>query len=120
MWYDLKIPKTNIVTTTNKAVLIAMPHSSEYDGYKFWHPAKITDLSQKSAIISYSDEFVFKLIKNGKGKYNYKEVLDKKEVKASVIEEAFFKEEFGDPFETHIPTPLKAEHTEVIEELIDE
>ena len=39
-WKRLRIPKTNVVYETATAVLITMPHSSDYDGFKFWHSWK--------------------------------------------------------------------------------
>lgn len=37
-WKSLWIPQGNIKIVTDKAVLIQMPHRSDYKGYTFWHP----------------------------------------------------------------------------------
>lgn len=119
-WSRLRIPKSNVVYETATAVLITMPHSSDYDGFKFWHSRKIAEDTGKCYNILYSDDFTFRLFKNGKGRYNQREIIDRKEVGAEEIAEAFHVEEYADPWETHRPEELKPEKTEVLEGLLDE
>lgn len=119
-WKRLRIPKTNIVYETATAVLITMPHSSDYDGFKFWHSWKITENTGRSYNILYNENFTFKLFKNGKGQYNKREVIERLEIKSEELEEAFHKEEYADPWETHKPEELKPEKTNVLEDLKDE
>ena len=42
MWYKIKISANNIEASTDKAVLIKMRRNSNYDGFVFWHPKKIS------------------------------------------------------------------------------
>lgn len=128
-WKNININKNNIKTETAKAVLIQMPHSSSYDGYVFWHPSKLVRDGGNSASVSigYNDEFKFRLKKYGKGKTNYKDVLDEVELDSSEFEEEFgiINENITVPtykndYETHKPTELKAEKVEALEELKDE
>jgi len=82
----------NIVTQTEKAVLIACPHKSNYDGYVFWHPAKLVrEAGGKGYFLtlSYTDEFEFRLKKYGKGQHNRREVIDECTVSGDEIAEIF-------------------------------
>lgn len=121
-WKKIRILIQNVVYVSDRSVLIAMPHRSDYDGFKFWHPLKITEIEDEEMPIEilYTDEFVFRLFKNGKGKYNYKEVIDRVEVKASDIEDAFNHDAPLSEFELHVPEKLQAEKVEVLEELRDD
>ena len=91
MWKNIEINVQNIETDTGKATLIKMPNKSEYAGYKFWHPSKLVRYGSNSYArsISYTDEFTFKLFKNGKGKYNKFDVIDEIEISVEEFEEAF-------------------------------
>ena len=91
MWKNIEINKQNIETDTGKATLIKMPNKSKYAGYKFWHPSKLIRYgSNDYAIkIGYNDDFVFKLKKYGKGKYNFKDVVDEIEISVKEFEESF-------------------------------
>lgn len=91
MWKQININRQNIKTECEKAVLIQMPHNSDYDGYCFWHPSKLVrDGRNKNAIsIGYTEEFEFKLIKYGKGKYNQKTILDEKKIDVEEFEASF-------------------------------
>ena len=77
MWYKSQIHKNSIITDTGKSVLIALPHKSEYDGFAFWHPSKLVREGEyrNTVSISYNEDFVFKLKKYGKGKYNCREII---------------------------------------------
>ena len=90
-WKSIQINKQNIKTYTEMAVLIAMPHNSNYDGFQFWHPAKLVKRGNHSnaVSISYNDEFTFKLKKYGNGKYNKFDVIDEEEIDIEEFEDAF-------------------------------
>ena len=77
VWHKVAFNAQNIETETAKAVLIACPHKSDYDGYVFWHPTKLVrDAGSKGwdKSFSFTDEFKFNLKKYGKGKYNKSQV----------------------------------------------
>ena len=91
MWKNIEINKQNIETDTVKSTLIKMPNNSDYAGYKFWHPSKLIRHGSNSYArsIGYTDEFTFKLFKNGNGKYNKFDVIDEIEISADEFENAF-------------------------------
>ena len=91
MWKNIEINLQNIETNTGKATLIKMPNNSDYAGYKFWHPSKLVRYGSNSYArsIGYTDNFTFKLFKNGKGKYNKFDVIDEVEIDAEEFEEVF-------------------------------
>ena len=62
-WKNIEINVQNIDFNTEKSVLIKMPHNSDYDGYKFWHPSKLVRNGSNSYAvkIGYTDDFIFKL-----------------------------------------------------------
>lgn len=89
-WKNIYISKNNIETETARAVLIKMPNKSDYASYIFWHPAKLVRESRGGKVsIGYTDDFKFKIFKNGNGKYNRFDKIDEKEISAEEIEEAF-------------------------------
>ena len=83
--------KQNIIAETRNSVLIACHHKSEFYGYSFWHPAKLVrDGYQLNTVsISYTEDFVFRLKKYGKGKYNRREIIDEVQLAHDEIEEVF-------------------------------
>lgn len=92
MWKQIQIQSNCIEAETDKAVLINLPKTSSYKGYSFWHPAKLCRSIGKNGWmiqISFTDDFVFRLRKYGKGQYNWKQVIDEKEITADKISEAF-------------------------------
>lgn len=88
MWKNQSFNKQNIKVETLKAVLIQMPHKSKYDGFSFWHPSKLVRKGSHSYEVSigYTDDFVFKLKKYGKGKWNSNEVIEEIEITAEEFE----------------------------------
>lgn len=90
-WKNIEINTNQIKTETERSVLIKMPHKSDYDGYCFWHPAKLVHEGSHSAAcsIGYTDEFTFHLKKYGQGKWNSREVIDEQEIDAEEFERAF-------------------------------
>ena len=127
MWKTISINKNQIKAETGKAVLIAMPHKSDYDGYSFWHSAKLVRDGKHSAAvsISYTDDFVFRLKKYGKGRFNRNEVIDEIPIAADEFEMIFSVTDENitasvNPYETHKPQELTAVTVEVPEDLKDE
>lgn len=90
-WKNVDINIQNIETDTGKASLIKMPNKSNYAGYKFWHPSKLVRYGSNSYArsVGYTDEFTFKLFKNGNGKYNKFNVIDEIEIGVEEFEKAF-------------------------------
>lgn len=126
MWKTLNINKNNIIAETERSVLIACPHASDYDGYSFWHPAKLVREGRHSGALSfsYTETFEFRLKKYGRGKYNSREVLDAVIVGYEEIEEIFGVIDDGiyapeEPL-IHKPDPIDPEHAEVDPSLIDD
>lgn len=129
MWRSFNINKNNIKAETGKAILIACPHNSDYDGFCFWHPSKLVREGRHSGAvsISYTEDFTFYLKKYGTGKYNSREVLDEAQLGYDELEEIF---EVTDAnisagkskveFATHKPQAVEAVKTEADASLIDE
>ena len=91
IWKTININLNQIETETTKAILIKMPKNSGYADYHFWHPAKLVRSGRHSyaASISFTDEFTFKLFKNGKGKWNKFDVISEIELSADQLRNAF-------------------------------
>ena len=109
---------------TERAVLIAMPHSSEFDGYKFWHPRKLVRESRLKGKVSigFTEEFVFYLRKYGSGLYNSREVTDEIPIAADEFEDVFAASANDyEPEEPLIYTPprIDPENVTADESLID-
>lgn len=129
MWKSININKQNIKTETDRSVLIAMPHSSNYDGYCFWHPSKlIHDGRNNNALsLSYSDKFTFKLIKYGKGKHNSHDIISEEIINIEEFENAFqiIDKNISAPqavndYATHKPEEIAPVQVETLEELKDD
>ncbi|MDY3778472.1 MAG: hypothetical protein SOZ53_06425 [Candidatus Onthovivens sp.] len=91
MWKNIEINIQNIEIDTGNAVLIKMPNKSKYASYKFWHPSKLIKYGSNSNSVSigYTNDFAFKLFKNGNGKYNKFNVIDEIEIDVEEFEDAF-------------------------------
>lgn len=87
-WKKIRVNTQNIEAETGKAVLIKMQHSSDYDGYKFWHPAKCVRPGSNTfeVEVSFSEGWEFKLFKNGQGKYNSREKIAETVIDAETME----------------------------------
>ena len=131
MWKNININKQNVKADSGKAVLIAMPHSSEYDGFSFWHPSKLVREGRNSYALSigYTDDFKFRLVKYGKGKWNSRDIIEETEIGVEEFEEAFGvinenitspKPKINNEYETHMPDKVEAVDREALDELKDE
>lgn len=91
MWKNIQINKQNIDFETGRATLIKCPNNSDYAGWKFWHPSKLIRTGKNSYALSlgYTDDFKFKLFKNGNGKWNKNEVIAEKEISIAEFENMF-------------------------------
>lgn len=124
-WETISVNKNNIEHETCKSMLIKMPNKSAYAGFKFWHPKKLVRDKGYFCTISFTEEFVFKLFKNGQGKYNFKDIVASKEIDACEMKEAFgggvfVEKKEKNPFETRTPESLEPEESKELEELLDE
>lgn len=122
-WKNIEINKNLIKAETCRAVLINCPHSSNYDGFSFWHPASLVrDAKQRDKVsLSYTDDFIFRLKKHGKGRYNSHSVIREIELSSEELESIFSylspQEEKPLVFTPETLTPVKSE---VLEELLDD
>lgn len=85
MWKNITINESQIERTTERGALIKVPNSD----WKFWHPIKCLRSNGKQYSLGYTDDFTFRLFKNGNGKYNKFEKVAEKEVDADEIEMMF-------------------------------
>lgn len=62
-WENININTNMIKKETDKSVLIACPHNSDYDGWSFWHPKKCIKNGRHSAAVSmgFTSDFSFTL-----------------------------------------------------------
>lgn len=128
-WKNVNINKQNIDAETSRSVLIKMPHNSDFDGYKFWHPSKLVrkGRNSNSVSISYNDQFTFKLKKYGNGKYNKRDVIDEIDIDAEEFENAFCvmdenitSKNYVSDYETHKPQKIEPVEPQVEGELLDD
>lgn len=62
-WTTVNINDNQVERSTERAYLIKMPHNSDYDGFSFWYPIKLTHSGPHSASITLEipDDFAFNL-----------------------------------------------------------
>ena len=92
MWEKIRFNIQNIEKETDKAILIKLPKKSNYSGWVFWHPSKLVRLEGGKGYhysFSFTEEFNFRLIKYGKGKYNKNEIIDEVNLDCEKIKEIF-------------------------------
>lgn len=120
MLREIKINRQNIKAETGKAILIACPHHSLLNGFRFWHPLSLIRVGDRlsSVRIRYTDDFVFRLKKYGQGKYNRGELIEERHVGYMDVEEAFGQD--GEMTTIHTPDELEPEGADADEELVDE
>lgn len=88
MWKNIKANSNLIQASTEKAVLIKLPKSE----FLFWHPAKLVKTMGKNSYlmsIGYTNEFIFKVFRNGKGQYNKTTKIEEKTLSISEFEAYF-------------------------------
>lgn len=119
MWRAININKQNIKADSGKAFLIACPHNSEYDGYCFWHPLRlIREGRHSNAVeISYTEEFVFYLKKDGKDEIQL--AYDELEEVFGVMNENITAPQYKSDYETYKPQEIEAVERMADESLID-
>lgn len=125
MWKKIKVNVQNIKHETEKAVLIAMPHSSNYDGFTFWISKKLVRAGSHSyeVQVSINDDMTFNLKRTSE---KTRAVLEETTIGADEMIEAFGESHFDSrrdlpkPVEivTHVPAPLEAEKVNANESLI--
>lgn len=129
MWKNINININQIKVETERAMLINCPHNSGYDGYSFWHPSKLIAIGKHSAsaIIIYNEDFKFKLIKYGKGKWNSKNIIDEIEISVEEFEKMFevttkniIPKIFKNEYETHKPTEVEPVENNLKDDLKDD
>lgn len=123
-WRSFTVSTNNIEVSTAKAVLIKMPHKSDYDGFVFWHPAKLVREGDYlySKKVSYTDDFEFRLFKKGNGRFNYNTKIAEKPISAAEMRNAMKMMEITklDPYELHKPEIKEPVKADVLEDLKDE
>ncbi len=88
-WKNIEFNSNNIQSETGRATLIKIPKCE----YKFWHPSKLVrKFGKRNYMLSlgYTDDFTFKVFKNGKGKYNCFEKVEELELSATEFIDRFF------------------------------
>lgn len=123
MWKNIIINENQIETTTERSALVKVPNSD----WKFWHPLKCLHSNGNQYSLGYTDNFTFRLFKNGNGRHNKFEKVAEKEVGADEIEELFagnITNQGGNAKNNRLPiteviepTYRQPEHTEVNDEL---
>lgn len=88
MWKKIKVNIQNIKHETDKAMLIAMPHSSDYDGFTFWISKKLVrdGSNDFEMLVSINEDMTFNLKRTSE---KTRKVLDEKEVGCDELIEAF-------------------------------
>lgn len=123
-WRSFTVSTNNIEVSTAKAVLIKMPHKSDYDGFVFWHPAKLVREGDYlySKKVSYTDDFEFRLFKKGNGRFNYNTKIAEKTISAAEMRNAMKMMEITklDSYELHKPEIKEPVKADVLEDLKDE
>ena len=91
-WHKINFNAQNIEAETASSVLIKMENKSQFKDFKFWHSKKLVRcVGGKGYFMTFSftDEFNFKLFKNGKGRYNAKDKIAEIELSADEMIEAW-------------------------------
>lgn len=90
-WKKVHFNIQNIKTITDNSCLIKCPSKSNYAGYCFWHPSKLIrdGFHSYDMTISYTDDFTFKLLKYGNGKWNKFDIISEITISVEKFEEMF-------------------------------
>lgn len=121
-WKKMIIPTSNIVISTEKAVLVKMPRKSSYGGFMFWHPAKLIKEGNYlySENLIYTDDFKFRLFKKSNGRFRKK--IAEKTISAAEMEKVMSGLGLKKvaTYEIHTPNFLEPIKSETLEELKDD
>lgn len=87
-WTKIRVNIQNIKHETEKAVLIAMPNSSEFDGFTFWISKKLVRPTRNDweVAVSIADDMTVTLKRTSD---KTRKVLAEKAVGVATLEEAF-------------------------------
>lgn len=87
-WHRININNNQVTRYTGRAYLINMPHNSDYDGYSFWHPEKMTMPGPHSAAmtVEFPEGWTFKLRKYSQRTHK---MLDEVELNDLEMQEQF-------------------------------
>ncbi|MGN0886100.1 MAG: hypothetical protein ACI4RT_03790 [Candidatus Spyradenecus sp.] len=91
VWRKVAIDTDAILHKTENSVLIQMPFDSKHEWFKFWTSKRLIREGRTSleVLLSVNAEMKFSLFKNGRGRYNTEQVLDRREITADELAEAF-------------------------------
>lgn len=92
VWQKIFINSQNIKGESDRAYLIQMPNNSSYKGWAFWHPKKLVrEQGGKGYFLTFSftDDFIFKAVLYGKGRYNKMSVIRSEDISADEMKEIF-------------------------------
>lgn len=115
-WRSVDGHSSIIQAETTRAVLIKLPKEEWF----FWHPAKLVRTSGKNDYrlnVSFTEEFEFKLFKNGKGKHNKFTKIAEKTISAREFE--LYWGEMPHDKKIDAPVTLQNEKVEVDYDLVD-
>tara|TARA_R100000742_G_C4178812_1_gene14627 strand:- start:13 stop:294 length:282 start_codon:yes stop_codon:yes gene_type:complete len=87
-WITIKANSNLIQNSTDRAYLIKLPKSE----LMFWHPSKLVRFRGKKNYlmsISFTDSFIFKCFRNGKGKTTFNKKIEEIEYNHKEIQEIF-------------------------------
>ena len=84
-WNNVTIPSNLYVCQSEKSYKFKLPRHSLYGGYSIWVSKKLILFFEGDYILLYKDNFTFRIIKYGKSKYNWKDILDEKEISAEEL-----------------------------------
>lgn len=92
VWEKIFIYSQNIKAESERAYLIQMPNKSSYKGWAFWHPKKLVRKQGGKGYLlafSFTNEFIFKVILYGKGRYNSMSAVRREEISVDEMKEIF-------------------------------
>lgn len=116
LWRSVEGHSSLIQAQTERAVLIKLPK----EDWLFWHPAKLVRTAGKNGYrlsVSFTEEFEFKLFKNGKGKWNKLSKISENTISAREFESYWG--EMPHDKKVDAPQSLENEEVEVDNELVD-
>ena len=83
-WHSIFFNKQNVEYETDRAILINMPSRSVYNGWQFWHPAKLVREEGGNGYflsLSFTDDWSFRLFKSYKRGQNPQKTVSPVEIK---------------------------------------